>query len=270
MSALTTFAAVETTNNSVIMSGRFMQRLQSTVLSFEQSVREGQIMQAKFLKQEADSTKQEMSVYYEGLHSEVAKNTALQTQMLEMKAVADKMTKRILELQEVAVDTDKRMWEMQQITPDRLALIHSKATAILLQTYELHEYPIPRLFIILPKEDTTRREKLTTLFVKRFRLYFLCECGYDLYRPNEFFRKYSSYMLALLQMLKYGVTAAEMVVSPLHSLKICEELDDAEKALKYLQGDIVPMVDDAIKYLEGLTSLQEGTTTLPEDGVGNT
>ncbi|KAK3840879.1 MAG: hypothetical protein J3R72DRAFT_169818 [Linnemannia gamsii] len=294
MSALTTFAAVETTNNSVIMSGRFMQRLQSTVLSFEQSVREGQIMQAKFLKQEADSIKQEMSVYYEGLHSEVAKNTALQTQMLEMQAVADKMTKRILELQEVAVDTDKRMLEMQQKALDRLALIHSKATAILLQTYELHEYPIPRLFIILPKEDTTRREKLTTLFVKRFRLYFLCECGdhtkpndgsesrmsheihlarhegYDLDRPNEFFRKYGSYVLALLQMLKYGVTAAGMVVSPLHSLKICEELDDAEKALKYLQGDIVPMVDDAIRYLEGLTSLQEGTTTLPEDGVGNT
>ncbi|KAG0280197.1 hypothetical protein BGZ95_010951 [Linnemannia exigua] len=283
LSALTTIAAVETTNNSIITSGRFMQRLQSTALSFEQSIREGQITQAKFLKQEADSIKQEMSVYYEGLHSE----------MLEMQAAADKMTKRILQLQEAATDNDKRMLEMQQKALDRLALIHSKAAAILLQTYELHEYPIPRLFIILPKEDTTRREKLTTLFVKRFRLYFLCECGdhtkpndgseskmsheihlarhegYDLDRPNEFFRKYGSYVLALLQMLKYGVAAAGMVVSPLHSFKICEGLDDTEKALKYLQGDIVPMVDDAIKYLEGLTSVQEGTTTLPEGGVSN-
>jgi hypothetical protein len=270
-----------------------MQRMQSTVLSFEQSIREGQIIQAKFLKQEADSIKQEMSVYYEGLHSEVAKNSALQSQMLEMQAAADKMTRRILQLQEAAMDADKRMLEMQQKALDRLALIHSKATAILLQTYELHEYPIPRLFIILPKEDTTRREKLTTLFVKRFRLYFLCECGehtrpndgseskmsheihlarhegYDLDRPNEFFRKYGSYVLALLQMLKYGVAAAGMVVSPLNTFKVCEGLDQAEKSLKYLEKDIVPMVDDAIKYLEGLSSVQDGTTRPPEDGVSN-
>ncbi|KAF9903140.1 hypothetical protein EC991_004123 [Linnemannia zychae] len=290
--ALTT-TTVETASNRAVTSGHFLQRMQSTVLSFEQSIRQGQIIQAKFLKQEADSIKQEMSVYYKGLHTEVAKNTTLQTQMLEMQAAADKMTKRILELQEAAMDTDKRMLEMQQKALDRLALIHSKASAILLQTYELHEYPIPRLFIILPKEDITRREKLATLFVKRFRLYFLCECGehtkpgdgsesklsheihlarhegYDLDRPNEFVRKYGSYVLTLLQMLKYGVAAAGMVVSPLHSLKICEGLDDAEKGLKYLQGDIMPMVDDTIKYLEGLAAVQDGTTKLPEDHVGN-
>ncbi|KAG0293758.1 hypothetical protein BGZ96_002341 [Linnemannia gamsii] len=283
-SAVTTIAAVETSNTTIVTS----------VLSFEQSIREGQIIQAKVLKQEADSIKQEMSIYYEGLHSEVAKNSALQSQMLEMQAAADKMTRRILQLQEAAMATDKRMLEMQQKALDRLALIHSKTTAILLQTYELHEYPIPRLFIILPKEDTTRREKLTTLFVKRFRLYFLCECGehtkpndgsesnmsheihlarhegYDLDRPNEFFRKYGSYVLALLQMLKYGVAAAGMVVSPLSTYKVCEGLGQAEKSLKYLEKNIAPMVDNAIKYLEGLFSVQDGTTRLPEDGISNT
>ncbi|KAF9105476.1 hypothetical protein BGX29_012147 [Mortierella sp. GBA35] len=307
LTALNTIAATETTTTSVVTSRHFVQRMHSTELSFEQSIREGQIMQAKFLKQEADSIKQEMAVYYEGIHSEVAKNRELQTQMMEMQQAADKMTRRILELQEVAVDTNKRilelqeaavdtdkwMIEMQKKALDQLAIIQSKATAILLQTYELHEYPIPRLFIILPKEDTTRREKITTLFVKRFRLYFLCECGehtkptdgtesrmsheihlarhegYDLDRPNEFFRKYGSYILALLQMLKYGVAAAGMVVTPLNIFKVGEGMDEAEKTLKYLESNIGPMVDDAIKYLEGLSSIQEGTTRLPEVGSTN-
>lgn len=87
-----------------------------------------------------------MSIYYEGLHSEVAKNSALQSQMLEMQAAADKMTQRILQLQEAAIDADKRMLEMQQKALDRLALIHSKATAKLLQTYELHEYLISTIY----------------------------------------------------------------------------------------------------------------------------
>ncbi|KAF9136855.1 hypothetical protein BGX30_010815 [Mortierella sp. GBA39] len=93
--------------------------------------------------------------------------------------------------------------------------------------------------------------------------------GYDLDRPNEFFRKYGSYVLALLQMLKYGVAAAGMVVSPLNTFKFCEGLDQIEKSLQYLEKDIVPMVDNAIKYLEGLSSVQDGATRLPEDGLGD-
>ncbi|KAG0275021.1 hypothetical protein BGZ95_009252, partial [Linnemannia exigua] len=211
---------------------QFMQRMESTVHSFEQYIRDGQIMQAKVVQQEAESIKKEMAQYYGSLQTEVAKNTTLQNQVKEMVAASEKMTKRILELQEAQLDTDKMMLLLQQQALDRLALIQSKATAILTQTYELHEFPIPRLFIILPKEDITKREKIGTMFVKRFRLYFLCECGehtrpadgppsslshdihlarhegYDLDRPNEFFRKYGSYVLALLQMLKYGVAAA--------------------------------------------------------------
>ncbi|KAG0216572.1 hypothetical protein BGX33_012511 [Mortierella sp. NVP41] len=226
---IATIAAADKTTKSVVTSRHFIQRMQSTVLFCEQSIREGQIMQATILKQEAESIKQDMAVHFAQTQSEVAKNTALQAQMIEMQ----------------------------------------KATANLLQTYELHEYPIPRLFIILPKEDTTRREEIAGLFVKRFRLYFLCECGehtkstdgsesrmsheihlarhegYDLDQPNEFFRKYGSYVLALLQMLKYGVAAAGMVVTPLNIFKVGEGLDEVEDS-------------------------QEGTTRLPEDGLTNT
>ncbi|KAF9338770.1 hypothetical protein BGZ91_007938, partial [Linnemannia elongata] len=262
---LATNEAVETSNTSVVTTRHFVQRTESVVQLFGHLLVKGQHEQALLVKRESESIKQYMAQHHESLQSELAKNTALQSQMMEMQAAA----------------------------LDRLSLIQSKAEAILKQTYELHEYPIPRLFIILPKEDTTRREKFTTLFGKRFRLHFLCECGehtrpndgseskmshhihlarhkgYDLDRPNEFFRKYGSYVLALLQMLKYGVAAAGMVVSPLNTFKFCEGLDQIEKSLQYLEKDIVPMVDNAIKYLEGLSSVQDGTTRLPEDGLDN-
>ncbi|KAF9292439.1 hypothetical protein BGZ88_006386 [Linnemannia elongata] len=290
---LATIEAVEISNTSVVTTRHFVQRTESVVQLFGHLVVKGQHEQALLVKRESESIKQYMAQHHESLQSELAKNTALQSQMMEMQAAVEKMTKRILELQEAANDNDKRMMVMQQQALDRLSLIQSKAEAILKQTYELHEYPIPRLFIILPKEDTTRREKLTTLFGKRFRLHFLCECGehtrpndgseskmshhihlarhrgYDLDRPNEFFRKYGSYVLALLQMLKYGVAAAGMVVSPLNTFKFCEGLDQIKQSLQYLEKDIVPMVDNAIKYLEGLSSVQDGTTRLPEDGLDN-
>ncbi|KAF9123819.1 hypothetical protein BGW39_008670, partial [Mortierella sp. 14UC] len=123
MSALTITKAV-TTNTSAVMSGHFMERMQSTVLSLGQSIREDQIIQTRLLKQESHSIKQKMSVYHERLHTEIAKNTALQTQMLEMQVAVDKMAKRILQLQEAAMDSDKRMLEMQQKALDRLAPIH--------------------------------------------------------------------------------------------------------------------------------------------------
>ncbi|KAF9911578.1 hypothetical protein EC991_003042 [Linnemannia zychae] len=280
---------IEQTPSSA-QSNRFMQRMQSTVQSFEQYIREGQLLQAKVVQQEAESIKKEMAQYYGNLQTEVAKNTTLQNQVKEMVAVSEKMTKRILELQEAQLDTDKMMLLLQQQALDRLSLIHSKATAILTQTYELHEFPIPRLFIILPKDDITKRERIGTMFVKRFRLYFLCECGehtrpidvlpsslshdihlarhegYDLDRPNEFFRKYGSYVLALLQMLKYGVVAAGMVVPPLNSLKIADELAAAEAGLKAIDRDFAPRVDSAIEYLQGLTAVQEGVSK----DLGNT
>lgn len=284
--ALATIAALETSNTSVVTTRHSVHRTESVVQLFGHLMANGQHQQELLIKQESESIKQCMAQLHENLQSELAENRKLQ-------ASVEKMTKRILELQEAVTDNDKRMMVMQQQALDRLSLIQSKAEAILKQTYELHEYPIPRLSIILPKEDTTRREKLTTLFSKRFRLHFLCECGehtmpndeseskmshhihlarhkgYDLDRPKEFYRKYGSYVLVLLHMLKYGVAAAGLVVSPLNMFKFCEGLEQIEKSLQYLEKDIVPMVDNAIKYLEGLSSVQDRATRLPEDGLSD-
>ncbi|KAF9122883.1 hypothetical protein BGW39_009413, partial [Mortierella sp. 14UC] len=69
---------------SSTQSNQFMQRMQSTVQSFEQYIREGQLMQAKVVQQEAESIKKEMAQYYGNLQTEVAKNTTLQNQVKEM------------------------------------------------------------------------------------------------------------------------------------------------------------------------------------------
>ncbi|KAF9980975.1 hypothetical protein BGZ65_004459, partial [Modicella reniformis] len=57
---------------------------------------------------------------------------------------------------------------MQQQALDRLAVIQNRVEAVITQTYELLEYPIPRLFIVLPKAMSLR-DKFKNLFSDQFR-----------------------------------------------------------------------------------------------------
>ncbi|KAF9903460.1 hypothetical protein EC991_003788 [Linnemannia zychae] len=237
-----------------------------------------------------NSIHQELHDVVPTLRAEISKNTILQHQILEMQTAAEEMARRMLEMQQQAV-------KLQEQTLDRLATIQSRVTAILTQTYELHEYPIPRLFIILPKEDVTRSESFRNVFSKQFKLYFLCECnhhshngavaapkgsgvvssgqstamqrqeihiarheGYDLDRPTEFFEKYGSYVLTLLQMLKYGAVVAGVVVPPLAQLRIADGLDTAKQSADALYKAMEPKVDSAIEYLQSLSGNQGSST----------
>ncbi|KAF9901733.1 hypothetical protein EC991_005742, partial [Linnemannia zychae] len=65
--------------------------------------------------------------------------------------------------------------ELQKQMNDRLILIQSKTEAILTQQLELTEYPIPRLFIVLPEERV--KYDPGNWFRTKFRLHFICECG---------------------------------------------------------------------------------------------
>ncbi|KAG0005384.1 hypothetical protein BGZ65_011319, partial [Modicella reniformis] len=58
---------------------------------------------------------------------------------------------------------------------NRQVILENRIQAVMTQNYELHEYPIPRLFIVLPKAPK-RRDKIIQPLTKQFRLYFLCEC----------------------------------------------------------------------------------------------
>ncbi|KAF8925483.1 hypothetical protein BGZ58_000768 [Dissophora ornata] len=112
-------------------------------------------------------------------------HTQLMEQLLQM-----------LKLQAEAKERDEKLQRLQQMANDRLAVLQQKIEAVLVQNYELHEYPIPRLFVVLPEKrrsvvdgsvatdkgeegflDTVKSWDPRNLVHEKFRLFFLCECG---------------------------------------------------------------------------------------------
>ncbi|KAG0374139.1 hypothetical protein BGX24_010788, partial [Mortierella sp. AD032] len=169
---------------------------------------------------------------------------------------------------------------------DQLVVIQERLQALLTQTYELHQRPIPRLFVILPKK--TSEWNPTSLLNSQFKLHFLCECcehtkvpsgdntnipqhihianheGYDLQRPTEFFRKYGRYMLTLLEMIKYGSTIAGYVVPALSSINVSGDVD----MLTNSQDSITPSaINQSIEYLQTLLSEQDVVKNTSTDSL---
>ncbi|KAF9902840.1 hypothetical protein EC991_004499 [Linnemannia zychae] len=288
---------------------RLLQRTQSVLqessaqmVRYERSVKAGQLVQADSIMYGMQAMLKNIQGEFRALHSEVAKNDelrALTQKIQDLEAAAKAQAKRMEEMHKQSVELQERSLKMQQEALDRLAQIQSKVAAILTQNYELHEYPIPRLFIVLPKEDITRTEMLTrgvrSLLAKQFKLYFLCECGdhtkpadgqpqncnlkheihralhdgYDIDRPTEFFEKYGSYILTLLQMIKYGVTIAGVVVPPLGQLKVVDSLENVAEGIDHVLKDIGPKVDSSIAYIESLMGTQSQLSS-PDSGALST
>ncbi|KAI8349889.1 hypothetical protein B0O80DRAFT_142872 [Mortierella sp. GBAus27b] len=154
---------------------------------------------------------------------------------------------------------------------NRQVIIENKLQAVMQQNYELHEYPIPRLFVVLPKPKR-RRDKVTRLLSKQFRLYFLCECGdhtigvgrgnlpnkthlakhegYDLDKPNEFFQRYGSYVFTMMKFVRYGAMAAGVAVPPLAMFKVVEGIEAIQKTLGMTFDKIGSLVDETIKHIQ--------------------
>ncbi|KAF8941474.1 hypothetical protein BGZ58_008749, partial [Dissophora ornata] len=159
-------------------------------------------------------------------------------------------------------DTTQRIaqevWELAKQMNDRLVLIQSKTEAILTQNYELLEYTIPRLFIVLPETSTPWDP--TTMLRTKFRLHFICECGehtkasgskiphhlhlanhegYVVNKPTEFFEKYGPFLMLMLEMLKLGAGIAGHVVPALANLKVVNALDFAESSVDSVTSNII-------------------------------
>ena len=142
-------------------SWSILQAYNETLGSYVQAIMTGQDVQAKEIKATIESL-------FNALQLEIIKSTQLQTQVLENQNEAKRMQEKLHEMQE-------KMFMMQHQAIDRLSVIQNRLQALITQTYELHEYPIPRLFIVLPK-DPELWDKFNP-FTHKFRLYFLCECG---------------------------------------------------------------------------------------------
>ncbi|KAG0041772.1 hypothetical protein BGZ89_007242, partial [Linnemannia elongata] len=80
--------------------------------------------------------RQELSGHFQELKAMVVKNSELQEAMLAKQ-------EEVKQLQEQALNNQEEMKQLQLQALDQLAVLHSRVQAVLTQTYELHEYPIP-------------------------------------------------------------------------------------------------------------------------------
>ncbi|KAG0202437.1 hypothetical protein BGX28_005040 [Mortierella sp. GBA30] len=171
---------------------------------------------------------------------------------------------------EELVEKSEQMIQMQQEALDRLALVQTKAEAILVQNFELLEYTIPRLFIVLPETPSSKWDPGNLLGTK-FRLYFICECGehtkragskiphhlhlathdgYSITQPNKFFVDYGPYLLVMLTLLKHGISIAGIVVPALATLKVVDVVDSVKESCETVTRKVIDGIDQSISFLE--------------------
>jgi len=247
--------------------------------SLIQAVKDGQVQQSNeqliACLQELGGNVTEIKNMASMIMDLVSKNYKLTSDNYKLTSDNNGLLARVSEMQKVLDAKQDEMKELQIQALDRLALLQKSVKALLTQTYELHEYPIPRLFIVLP-EDSSSWNPLD-LLSNKFRLYFLCECGehtkstntkiphhihlakhegYELARPTEFFQRYGPYVLTILQMLKYSLTVAGVAVPALTQLIRPDDVEKVKEGLKSLTNTLEPGVNQAIEYIEKVTADQ--------------
>jgi len=200
----------------------------------------------------------------------------LQVQVDQLSTLTNNMVleklQEIQDTQKQLKQGQKELLNKQDQTLNRLTNIQERVQAIINQTYELHEYPNPRLFIVLPKASK-RSDTHPRSLSKQFRLFFLCECGahtakegnktllhlanhegYDLDRPAKFFEKYGSYVLTMMDMIKFGSTTDGTIIPPLALFHDSDEVEMILKSLGNSEQSILGLVNETINYIEELKS----------------
>ncbi|KAG0316813.1 hypothetical protein BGZ99_006660 [Dissophora globulifera] len=214
----------------------------------------------------------------------------LEKQLREEQLLAherqDLMLEELKENQNQLLVNQLLLLENQQKAMDRLAIIQNRVQTVITQTYELHEYPIPRLFIILPKERRMR-DKIKP-FKQKYRLYFLCECGthtniegskisheihpakhegYDIDKPTEFFKKYGPYVITMLQMVRYGIIAAGIAVPVLAHLRLIEGIDAIQQGIDISKQALASLVDESISFVQDEAGKMMNGLNIPLDNT---
>ncbi|KAF9156911.1 hypothetical protein BG015_010846 [Linnemannia schmuckeri] len=201
------------------------------------------------------------------LHSVQGKLEQMEHTLLATNAKNAALLQQILDLQSTLHVLVTRLNEVQTVTLDHLVALQQQVHAVFTQSYELHEYSSPRLFIVLPEVSYQGYNPLSIFSNhthQKFRLYFLCECGlhthptgpnqanyvhvarhegYEITRPNEFFRKYGPRTLQMLRILKGGMTIAGMVIPALNTIAAIDLPGGVVK-------DLDARVTDSIRYLD--------------------
>lgn len=233
-----------------------------------------------------DRSTDDQSTHHIQLMQQLFQMVQRQNDTLTQLAEAKEREKKMLTELEAAKERDKELHRMQQQAIDRLIVAQQKIDAVLVQNYELHEYPVPRLFVILP--DSYEKWDPRNFLMERFRLYFICECGedcvkgvthgsssgqltiaattstapvtvknsihlakhegYELSRPTEFFDQYGPYVLGMLRILKHCLAVAA-VVAP--GVALAESsVKDVTDGVKSISESTREAVNVSIDFLE--------------------
>ncbi|KAF8972389.1 hypothetical protein BGZ46_010130, partial [Entomortierella lignicola] len=165
------------------------------LLSFNSSHNVGEHEQAKMIKsglaqrlediekiltenKESSQEMKEMGRQITNLTQEVKGHyNKVMAPQLETKEKDDEVAfiqSQMLELQNQMLKLQNQVLDLQNQAFGKPAIFQKHAHAIFAQNSELHECPIPRLFIILPVDITTWNS--TRVLKNKFRLHFLCEC----------------------------------------------------------------------------------------------
>jgi len=177
------------------------------------------------------------------------------------------------ELMSHVVEMQEEMKRLQIQAPCHLTLLARRIQVVLTQTYGLPEYPIPRMFVVLPKDSSGW--DYTNPSANKFRLYFLCECqeqtlstnsriphhihlakheGYDIPRATEFFQLYGSYVLTILRMLKFDIPVAGVDVPALMHLVHADLNDQPAARIEELAVSINRGMSQIIGHIEKVTN----------------
>ncbi|KAG0294741.1 hypothetical protein BGZ97_004993, partial [Linnemannia gamsii] len=226
--------------------------------------------------QNAKST-QELNATIEQLKIQNVKSMQeLNATIEQLKIQNAKSTQELIAKQDEA---SVNMKKMREELMGQFAVLQSRIQAVLTQTYQLHEYPIPRLFVVLPQDPS--RWHATNPLSNKFRLHFLCECGehtksinsqtkvphqihlakhggYDIAQPSEFFKQYGSYVLTLLKILEFGIIMAGVAVPALPLLISTESIEQTTTALKQLQEYLEFGLERVIRHTDNLSAHDDG------------
>ncbi|KAF9963470.1 hypothetical protein BGZ65_003128 [Modicella reniformis] len=170
-------------------------------------------------------------------------------------------------------DLEKNNSKVQHQILNRMDLMLAKTERLLTQTFELHEYTLPRLFIVLPEvayQGLNPAQILSRCANVKFRLFFLCECGgthtrpllgphrlnhihiarhegYEITRATEFFRKYGPHILRLLQALRVGIKLANGFIN-IPALSTVSAMDLPDEIMDDLNHKVMACIDYLTAY----------------------
>ncbi|KAG0373770.1 hypothetical protein BGX24_011269, partial [Mortierella sp. AD032] len=168
---------------------------------------------------------------------------------------------------------------LQHHALSKLEVMDRKLNAILVQNYELHEYTVPRFFVVLP--ESFDKWDPRSLMMCKYRLYFLCECdahatyqhgssislgspaslashrrvhlhnhkGYSFSRPDEFMERFGPYVIGMLKILSYCLRAAT-IAAPATGL-ISEAVQDTMQGIEAIaKNTLENVINNSISFLK--------------------